>query len=112
MALLIPLGFYGVQHYLLPIFGLDSDAADDPVLQLSADDPGVSERRWVVHGGQRKPGRPGRAAAAAALMIDYILTAAVGISAGVTALVSAFQESVGPDAASAPAADVPDHPGR
>src|SRR6201999_2702321 len=31
--------------------------------------------------------------AAAALMIDYILTAAVGISAGVTALVSAFQDS-------------------
>jgi amino acid transporter len=35
--------------------------------------------------------------AAAALMIDYILTAAVGISAGVTALVSAFSDKkIGP----------------
>ena len=47
------------------------------------------------HGGgsytvaSREPGRGAGLLAAAALMIDYILTAAVGISAGVGALISA-----------------------
>jgi amino acid transporter len=88
MTLLIPLGSMGCSTTAADLLG-DPDAADDCVLQLPADDCGVSERRRVVHGGEREPGRPWPGLlAAAALMIDYILTAAVGISAGVTALVT------------------------
>ena len=38
MALLIPLGIYGVQHYLLPIFGLILTLLTILYLQLPADD--------------------------------------------------------------------------
>ena len=97
MSLLIPLGFYGVQHYLLPIFGF--------ILTLLAI-LYLSYRQTIVaypNGGgsftvaSENLGDGAGLLAAAALMIDYILTAAVGISAGVTALVSAFsQTSFGP----------------
>jgi len=89
MSLLIPLGFYGVQHYLLPIFGFILTLLT--ILYLSY-------RQTIVaypNGGgsftvaSENLGDGAGLLAAAALMIDYILTAAVGISAGVTALVSA-----------------------
>jgi amino acid transporter len=97
MALLIPLGLYGVQHYLLPVFGFILSLLT--ILYLSY--------RQTIHaypngGGSftvasENLGDHAGLFAAAALMIDYILTAAVGISAGVTALVSAFSDmSFGP----------------
>src|SRR5580693_6295399 len=93
MTLLIPLGIWGVQHYLLPIFGLI--LALLTILYFSY-------RQTIVaypNGGgsftvaSENLGDKAGLFAAAALMIDYILTAAVGISAGVTALVSAFQHT-------------------
>src|ERR1700761_6572060 len=97
MTLLIPLGFWGVQHYLLPIFGLILTLLT--ILYLSY-------RQTIVaypNGGgsftvaSENLGDKAGLLAAAALMIDYILTAAGGISAGVTALVSAFSKtSFGP----------------
>jgi len=97
MALLIPLGFYGVEHYLLPIFGFILSLLT--ILYFSY--------RQTIHaypngGGSftvasENLGDHAGLFAAAALMIDYILTAAVGISAGVTALVSAFSDkAIGP----------------
>jgi amino acid transporter len=89
MALLIPLGLIGVQHYLLPIF-----AAILTLLVILY----LSYRQTIEaypNGGgsytvaSENLGAGAGLLAAAALMIDYILTAAVGISAGVTALVSA-----------------------
>src|SRR5471030_289307 len=88
MVLLIPLGLYGVDHYLLPIFGF--------ILTLLVI-LYFSYRQTIVaypNGGgsftvaSENLGDQAGLLAAAALMIDYILTAAVGISAGVTALVS------------------------
>jgi amino acid transporter len=87
MALLIPLGVMGVQHYMLPIFAL--------ILSLLVI-LYFSYRQTIVaypNGGgsftvaSENLGDGAGLLAAAALMIDYILTAAVGISAGVTALV-------------------------
>ena len=89
MTLLIPLGLWGVDHYLLPIFG-----AILTLLVIIY----FSYRQTIVaypNGGgsftvaSENLGNGAGLLAAAALMIDYILTAAVGISAGVTALVSA-----------------------
>ena len=97
MTLLIPLGLMGVQHYLLPIFGFILTLLT--ILYFSY-------RQTIVaypNGGgsftvaSENLGDHAGLFAAAALMIDYILTAAVGISAGVTALVSAAQHtSFGP----------------
>jgi len=97
MTLLIPMGLYGVSHYLLPIFTC--------ILSLLVI-LYFSYRQTIVaypNGGgsftvaSENLGDKAGLFAAAALMIDYILTAAVGISAGVTALVSAFsQTSFGP----------------
>jgi len=92
MALLIPLGIYGVQHYLLPIFGFiltllvilyfsyrqTIEAYPNGGGSFTVASENLGDREGLF--------------AAAALMIDYILTAAVGISAGVTALVSAFSD--------------------
>jgi amino acid transporter len=89
MMLLIPLGLYGVQHYLLPIFAF--------ILTLLVI-LYFSYRQTIVaypNGGgsftvaSENLGDHAGLLAAAALMIDYILTAAVGLSAGVTNLVSA-----------------------
>jgi amino acid transporter len=93
MALLIPLGLYGVQHYLLPVFAFILSLLT--ILYFSY-------RQTIMaypNGGgsftvaSENLGDRAGLFAAAALMIDYILTAAVGISAGVTALVSAFSQS-------------------
>src|ERR1700734_3084948 len=98
MTLLIPLGLWGVQHYLLPVFGFILTLLT--ILYFSY-------RQTIVaypNGGgsftvaSENLGDKAGLFAAAALMIDYVLTAAVGISAGVTALVSAFQETkLGPE---------------
>ena len=89
MTLLIPLGLYGVDRYLLPIFG-----AILTLLVILY----FSYRQTIVaypNGGgsftvaSENLGDGAGLLAAAALMIDYILTAAVGISAGVSALVDA-----------------------
>jgi len=89
MTLMIPLGLWGVSHFLLPIFG--AILALLVILYFSY-------RQTIVaypNGGgsftvaSENLGDQAGLLAAAALMIDYILTAAVGISAGVTALVGA-----------------------
>lgn len=88
MVLLIPLGLGGVQHYLLPIF---------TAILILLGILYLSYRQTIIaypNGGgsftvaSENLGNGAGLLAAAALMIDYILTAAVGISAGVTALVS------------------------
>jgi amino acid transporter len=89
MSLLIPLGYFGVQHFLLPVF-----SAILALLVILF----FSYRQTITaypNGGgsytvaSENLGAGAGLLAAAALMIDYILTAAVGVSAGVTALVSA-----------------------
>ena len=90
MSLLIPLGLLGMQHYLLPIF-----SAILTLLVILY----FSYRQTIAaypNGGgsytvaSENLGDTAGLFAAAALMIDSILTAAVGGSAGVTALVSAI----------------------
>src|SRR5277367_6706231 len=89
LALLIPLGMVGTQ-YLLPII------TSILILLVIVF---FSYRQTIAaypHGGgsytvaTENLGEKAGLLAAAALMIDYILTAAVGISAGVTALTSAL----------------------
>ncbi len=89
MTLLIPLGVAGVTGYLMPIF-----TAILILLVIVY----FSYRQTIIaypNGGgsytvaSENLGNGAGLLAAAALMIDYILTAAVGISAGVTALLSA-----------------------
>ena len=91
MALLIPLGLMGV-HYIVPII-----TAILILLVIVF----FSYRQTIAaypNGGgsytvaSENLGMNAGLLAAAALMIDYILTAAVGISAGVTAVTSAFQK--------------------
>ncbi len=91
MSLLIPLGLLGVPalpaaHLLPPILALLVIL----YVWLPANDYGA----YPTGGGSytvasENLGDTAGLFAAAALMIDYILTAAVGVSAGVTALVSA-----------------------
>ncbi|MBE7159241.1 MAG: APC family permease, partial [Rhodospirillales bacterium] len=90
MTLLIPLGMLGVSHYLLPIF-----TAILTLLVIVYFSYRQTIEAYPNGGGSftvasENLGDGAGLLAAAALMIDYILTAAVGISAGVTALVSAF----------------------
>ena len=91
LALLIPLGMLGTQ-YLLPII---------TAILLLLVIVFFSYRQTIAaypNGGgsytvaSENLGEKAGLLAAAALMIDYILTAAVGISAGVTALTSALPE--------------------
>src|SRR6201990_607372 len=88
MSLIIPLGIWGVSHYLLPIF-----SAILILLVIVY----FSYRQTIdayPHGGgsytvaSENLGTYPGLLAAAALMIDYVLTAAVGISAGVGSLIS------------------------
>ena len=90
MALLIPLGMIGVQRHLIPIF-----TAILILLTILYFSYRQTIEAYPTGGGSftvasENLGDGAGLLAAAALMIDYILTAAVGISAGVTALVSAF----------------------
>ena len=89
MAILIPLGLLGVQQHLLPIFG-----AILALLTILYFSYRQTIEAYPNGGGSftvasENLGDGAGLLAAAALMIDYILTAAVGVSAGVTALVSA-----------------------
>ena len=89
LYMLLPLGLYGLDHYLLPVI-----ASILTLLVIVY----FSYRQTITaypNGGgsytvaSENLGDGAGLLAAAALMIDYILTAAVGISAGVTALTSA-----------------------
>ncbi len=89
LTLLIPLGLLGIQHIVpisLAIIGLLAIVYVSYLQTIDA----------YPHGGgsytvaSENLGANAGLFAAAALMIDYILNAAVGISAGVGALVSAF----------------------
>lgn len=89
MSLLVPLGILGVQQYLLPVF-----SAILTLLVIVYFSYRQTIQAYPNGGGSytvasENLGPWAGLLAAAALMIDYILTAAVGISAGVTALVSA-----------------------
>jgi amino acid transporter len=89
MSLLIPLGLIGVQQHLLPIF-----TAILILLVILYFSYRQTIEAYPNGGGSftvasENLGDNAGLLAAAALMIDYILTAAVGVSAGVTALVSA-----------------------
>ena len=90
MSLLVPLGLIGVQQHLLPIF-----AAILLLLTILYFSYRQTIDAYPNGGGSftvasENLGDKAGLLAAAALMIDYVLTAAVGISAGVTALVSAI----------------------
>ncbi len=89
MSLLIPLGLIGVQQHLIPIF-----SAILVLLTILYFSYRQTIEAYPNGGGSftvasENLGDKAGLLAAAALMIDYILTAAVGVSAGVTALVSA-----------------------
>jgi len=90
MALLIPLGLYGVQHYLLPIFGFILTLLTILYFSYRQTIEAYPNGGGSFTVASENLGDKAGLLAAAALMIDYILTAAVGLSAGVTALVSAF----------------------
>ena len=76
----------------LPITVVDRRRPGDRRHELSADDPGLPHWRWFVHRGQRQPGPLPGLVAAGALLIDYVLTVAVSIAAGVAALTSIFPD--------------------
>jgi amino acid transporter len=90
MALLIPLGMLGVTHYLLPIFGAILTLLVILYLSYRQTIEAYPNGGGSYTVASENLGAGAGLLAAAALMIDYILTAAVGISAGVTALVSAL----------------------
>jgi amino acid transporter len=89
LTLLIPLGLAGIQHIVSISLAIIVLLAIDFLSYLQTIDA-------YPHGGgsytvaSENLGENAGLLAAAALMIDYILNAAVGISAGVGALVSAF----------------------
>jgi amino acid transporter len=94
MSLLIPLGLWGVSHFLLPVFTailILLTILYFSYLQTIIAYPNGGGSYTVA---SENLGNGAGLLAAAALMIDYILTAAVGISAGVTALVSATVTSM------------------
>ncbi len=93
MTLLIPLGLWGVQHYLLPIFGFILTLLVILYFSYRQTIEAYPNGGGSFTVASENLGDGAGLLAAAALMIDYILTAAVGISAGVTALVSAFQDT-------------------
>ena len=89
MTLLIPLGVAGI-HYIVPVIGsilILLVIVFFSYRQTIAAYPNGGGSYTVA---TENLGEGAGLLAAAALMIDYILTAAVGISAGVTALAAAF----------------------
>ena len=93
MTLLIPLGLFGVYHYLLPIFGFILTLLTIIYFSYRQTVEAYPNGGGSFTVASENLGDMAGLFAAAALMIDYILTAAVGISAGVTALVSAAEGS-------------------
>ena len=57
---------------------------------LPPDDPRLSERRRQLHRRQGEPRDRAGLVAAAALLVDYVLTVSVSVAAGVAAITSAF----------------------
>jgi amino acid transporter len=90
MFILIPLGYYGVQHYLMPIFGFILTLLTILYLSYRQTIAAYPNGGGSFTVASENLGDNAGLLAAAALMIDYILTAAVGVSGGVTALTSAF----------------------
>ena len=80
----------GASATSLPIVAIICAILADRLLLVSPDDRRVPERRRLVHGREGEPRARAGLLAGAALAIDYMLNVAVGISAGVGALVSAF----------------------
>ena len=60
------------------------------ITQLPPDDPRLPERRRLLHRQPREPRHRPSLVAGASLLVDYILTVAVSISAGIAAITSAF----------------------
>jgi amino acid transporter len=89
MSLLIPLGYFGVQHYLLPVFSCILGLLVIIYFSYRQTIEAYPNGGGSYTVASENLGAGAGLLAAAALMIDYILTAAVGVSAGVTALVSA-----------------------
>src|ERR1700678_2729226 len=92
MTLLIPLGLMGVQHYLLPIFGFILTLLTILYFSYRQTIQAYPNGGGSFTVASENLGDKAGLLAAAALMIDYILTAAVGVSGGVTALTSAFPQ--------------------
>ena len=107
MFILIPLGLYGIQHYLLPIFGFILTLLTILYFSYRQTIQAYPNGGGSFTVASENLGDKAGLLAAAALMIDYILTAAVGVSGGVTALTSAF-----PVSCSAPAIVLSGDPGR
>jgi amino acid transporter len=91
MLLLIPLGWYGVQHFLMPIFGCILGLLTILYFSYRQTIEAYPNGGGSFTVASENLGDRAGLLAAAALMIDYILTAAVGVSGGVSALVSVFQ---------------------
>jgi amino acid transporter len=92
MFILIPLGLFGVQHYLLPIFGFILTLLTILYFSYRQTIQAYPNGGGSFTVASENLGDKAGLLAAAALMIDYILTAAVGVSGGVTALTSAFPQ--------------------
>ncbi len=92
MLLLIPLGYYGVQHYLMPIFAFILSLLTILYFSYRQTIEAYPNGGGSFTVASENLGDKAGLLAAAALMIDYILTAAVGVSGGVSALVSVFQK--------------------
>src|ERR1700684_1190456 len=89
LTILLPLGAVGL-HYMLPVTGVIL-----ALLTMLYFSYRQTIAAYPINGGSytvasENLGTWASLLAAAALMIDYVLTVAVGISAGVAALVSAF----------------------
>lgn len=90
MTLMIPLGFMaGVHLWLLPVFGAIIVLLAIVYLSYRQTTEAYPNGGGSFTVASENLGENAGLLAAAALMVDYILTAAVGISAGVTALISA-----------------------
>src|SRR6202789_1009556 len=92
MFILIPLGLFGVKHYLLPIFGFILTLLTILYFSYRQTIQAYPNGDGSFTVASENLGDKAGLLAAAALMIDYILTAAVGVSGGVTALTSAFPQ--------------------
>ena len=87
---MLTLGGLAALSLVTPIGAGHRDDAGHRRLLLPADNPCLPERRRRVHRRQGEPRTPAVLIAAAALLIDYVLTVAVSIAAGVAAITSAF----------------------
>ena len=95
--------------YVAPIIADHLRDPDDRLFLVSPDHRGVSGRRRLVHGREGEPRPALGLLAGAALALDYILNVAVGISAGVGALVSAIPSLLAAHARAVPRDPRADH---